>query len=69
VTGKERISPVLLNLSKNPQTSSASYINIKMEKYKGLAMIDSGAEVSVIDDSFAKETGHQIIEKRQNGTK
>ncbi len=40
-----------------------------MEKYKGLAMIDSGAEVSVIDDSFAKETGHQIIEKRQNGTK
>ena len=60
VTGKERISLVYINNSNNPHKSSASYTNIKIKKTQIKAIVDSGAEVTLINQSLAKRLNLQI---------
>ena len=53
-TGKERISPVYINESYNPHKSSATYTNIKIKNVHIKAIVDSGAEVTLIALKLAK---------------
>jgi len=52
-TGEERISPVLVNSQNNPHISSATFVNIKIKDRKVLALIDSGAEMTLISRNLA----------------
>ena len=54
-TGNRRISPVYINVSNNPQKSSATYIKLKINKHEIKTIVDSGAEVTLISKALAKK--------------
>jgi hypothetical protein len=54
ITGKTRISPVYINIPNSPQKSSATYISIKLKNEEFKAIVDSGAEVTLINATLAK---------------
>ncbi len=65
-TGIGRLSPVYLNISNNPQTFSATYTNITLKTTKVKAIVDSGAEVTLIDRALAKRLNLKISKMDSN---
>jgi predicted aspartyl protease len=65
-TGKERISPVYINESNNPQKSSATYTNIKIRNTQIKAIVDSDAEVTLIIRSLAKRLHLKVTKTDDN---
>jgi hypothetical protein len=66
ITGKTRISPVYINISNNPQKSSATYISIKLKNEEFKAIVDSGAEVTLINAALAKRLKLRVTKMNDN---
>ncbi|CAF1071831.1 unnamed protein product [Brachionus calyciflorus] len=69
VTGHARVYPVLHNENKNPhKTTSATYIQVKINGIKVTAILDSGAAKTLISEKFAKMAKLNPV-KKSNGSK
>ncbi|CAF0996277.1 unnamed protein product [Brachionus calyciflorus] len=68
-TGHARVYPVLHNENKNPhKTTSATYIQVKINGVKVTVILDSGAAKTLISAKFAKEANLNSI-KKSSGSK
>ena len=66
VTGQKRISPVYINVSNNPHQSSATFTNIKIKNAELKAIVDSGAEVTLISSDLAKRLRLRVTKMNDN---
>ena len=55
-----------VNLTHNPQKETATFVNIKIRNSKIKAMVDSGAEVTVINSKLVKGMGLRISPHSEN---
>ena len=67
-TGNARISPVYINESYDPHKSSSTYTNIKINNIQVKAIVDSGAEVTIIALSLVKRL-KLAVTKTENNTR
>ena len=66
VTGQSRISPVYINVSNNPNQSSAKFTKIKIKTEEFKAIVDSGPEVTLISSDLAKRLKLRVTKMNNN---